>query len=249
VGALAHYLEDEGLATTQISLIREHTETIKPPRALWVPFELGRPLGVPDDPAFQTKVLLSALRLLEAPSGPVLRDFNEDAPSGDTHAGPISCPINFEIPEDLDARELLLYTFEQEVVQLRNWYNTSVQKRGRTTTGTTGLKPEDVAEFISAFLRGERPPAPIRDIPYGFALKMAADDLKAYYIESVISQPGQPTDSNGLADWFWNETSAARVIHAVRETCIDSGDDELKRFGGLLVPRDRIQGAVIQDQG
>ncbi len=75
MGGLAHYLEEEGVATTQISLIREHTEIIKPPRALWVPFELGRPLGLPDDPALQTRVLVAALKLLEAERGPVLEDF------------------------------------------------------------------------------------------------------------------------------------------------------------------------------
>ena len=48
---LAHFFEEEGLPTTQISLIRLHTEITKPPRALWVSFELGRPLGVPGDPA------------------------------------------------------------------------------------------------------------------------------------------------------------------------------------------------------
>jgi hypothetical protein len=40
----------------QISLVREHTEKINPPRALWVPFELGRPVGPPDEPAFQRRV-------------------------------------------------------------------------------------------------------------------------------------------------------------------------------------------------
>ncbi len=57
------------MPTTQISLIREHTEKIKPPRALWVPFELGRPLGVPNDAAFQNRVITAALDLFEAPSG------------------------------------------------------------------------------------------------------------------------------------------------------------------------------------
>ena len=57
MGGLGHYLEREGLATAQISLIRVHTEKIRPPRALWVPFELGRPLGTPDEPDFQTRVL------------------------------------------------------------------------------------------------------------------------------------------------------------------------------------------------
>ena len=68
------------MPTTQISLIREHTEKIKPPRALWVPFELGRPIGVPDDTAFQTRVVAAALELFDAPSGPVLMDYPEDAP-------------------------------------------------------------------------------------------------------------------------------------------------------------------------
>ena len=68
MGALAHYLEAEGVPTTQVSLIREHTETINPPRALWVPFELGRPLGAPEDPGLQRRVLMAALNLLEAQS-------------------------------------------------------------------------------------------------------------------------------------------------------------------------------------
>ena len=81
VGAFAHYLEEEGLATTQISLVRPHTEQIRPPRALWVSFELGRPLGVPNDAAFQTRVLMACLTLLGADSGPVLEDYSEDLPA------------------------------------------------------------------------------------------------------------------------------------------------------------------------
>ena len=80
MGGLAHYLEEEGISTTHISLIREHTERIKPPRALWVPFELGRPLGVPGDAAWQTRVLRAVLELLEASSAPVLVDFPDEAP-------------------------------------------------------------------------------------------------------------------------------------------------------------------------
>ena len=66
MSALGHYLEEEGIASVAISLIRPQTENTKPPRALWVPFELGRPFGPPDDAAFQKRVLLAALRLLGA---------------------------------------------------------------------------------------------------------------------------------------------------------------------------------------
>lgn len=84
MGALAHYIEPKGISTTQISLIREHTEIIRPPRALWVPFELGRPLGSVKDSAFQTRVLKRALNLLELSSGPVLEDFPDEAPDSNT---------------------------------------------------------------------------------------------------------------------------------------------------------------------
>jgi hypothetical protein len=74
VSALGHYLEEEGIATVAISLIRPQTEKTKPPRALWVPFELGRPFGPPSDPAFQKRVILAALHVLEREKGPVLID-------------------------------------------------------------------------------------------------------------------------------------------------------------------------------
>jgi hypothetical protein len=75
---------------------------LPPPRALWVPFEWGRPLGVSGNANFQTRVLRAALQLLEAPSGPVVVDFPEDAPPVADDATPLACPISFApLPEDL----------------------------------------------------------------------------------------------------------------------------------------------------
>ena len=65
MSALGHYIEEEGIATVAIALVRPQAERTRPPRALWVPFELGRPFGPPNDPAFQKQVILAALRLLE----------------------------------------------------------------------------------------------------------------------------------------------------------------------------------------
>ena len=69
MSAVGHYLEDEGIPTVGISLVREHSEKIRPPRALWVPFMLGRPLGAPDAPDFQRRVLRAALELLGGRGG------------------------------------------------------------------------------------------------------------------------------------------------------------------------------------
>ena len=68
MGAVAYYLESEGIATAGISLVRDNTERMRPPRFLWVPFELGRPFGAPNDPAFQTKVCARSWRCWSAPT-------------------------------------------------------------------------------------------------------------------------------------------------------------------------------------
>ena len=77
-----------GISTTSISLVREHTEKVKPPRALWVPFPFGHAFGRPNDPELQHRVLRAALDLLDEPSGPVLRDFADDEEPGDQPAAP-----------------------------------------------------------------------------------------------------------------------------------------------------------------
>ncbi len=242
MGGLAHFFENEGLATTSISLVREHTEIIKPPRALWVPFPLGRPLGAPNDPEFQKRVLLSVLNLLEAPSGPVLEDFPEDAPQAEAAPQPVACPVSFAPAEaDLTDLEKLLAAFADEAAQMRTWYDLAVAGRGRTTTGTSGLEPERVVEFISAYARGERPENPTSEIMPAMALKMAVEDLKAYYFEAVSAQPGQPTDPASLAEWFWGSTAAAQTINAVRKACLASEDKSLQGIGRLaLVPRTQL---------
>lgn len=230
------------MPTTQISLIRDHTERIQPPRALWVPFELGRPVGAPDNPAFQTRVVRAALELLERPSGPVLEDFPEDEPLGAPPEMPLACPVSFAAQvAELDAEGELLNAFQAEVEGLRNWYDLAVQHRGRTTADTTGLAPEAVANFVAAFAQGEEPDNPLPEVPLGTALKMASEDLKAYYHESVTAQPGRATDSVSLANWFWGETAAARVLNEVRKHCLERDVQPYKLLGTtLLVPRRQL---------
>ena len=79
--ALAYMLEERGFSTVAIASVRAQAEKTRPPRALWTTSQLGRPLDEPGDAAFQRRVLLAALGLLERTEGPViLEDFNEDPP-------------------------------------------------------------------------------------------------------------------------------------------------------------------------
>jgi len=69
-------IEKTGIPTVCLSLLRQVSEKVKPPRTLFVPFPMGYPLGRPHDPAIQLAVIRAALKLLEEFGPlPILRDF------------------------------------------------------------------------------------------------------------------------------------------------------------------------------
>lgn len=233
-------MEDEGVATTGISLVREHTAGYRPPRFLWVPFPLGRPFGAPEAPAFQRRVLRSVLALLERTDGPVvLEDFPEDPPEpaagDDAGAGEgWVCPVSFPAlpadPRDLGA------ALAAEIERLAPWHALSRERRGRTTVGLTGAEPKQAAAFVAALLHGT--PAPLHpERSLGENLKLACEDLKAYYLEAVTAQPG-PSDWQGVADWLWGDTALSRVFLALRPRLEASADESLRLVAReYLVPR------------
>ena len=181
MGALGHFLEQAGIATTQISLIRVHTERIRPPRALWVPFELGRPIGAHGNPAFQTRVVRAVLELLERPEGPVLEDFPERAPE-DGASEPWSCPVRFARPAIGDD---IADMARAELAGLATWHELATRRRGRTAAGTSGFTIEQcLAVVLDACEAGGTD-----DVR---RLKAAVEDLKTHYVEAVTARPGSP---------------------------------------------------------
>jgi hypothetical protein len=244
VGALGHYLETEGISTTQISLIKEHTETIQPPRALWVPFALGRPLGRPSDPAFQTRVLLAALVLLEAKTGPVLADFPDDGPDVSEPTEDIAdlpaCPISFARPDGQKTEtEQLLEAFRQELADCRSWYDMAAAQRDFSSVAY--FPPQDVFQVFHDFLLDK--PMTLDDsiASPALALRLAAQDLKTAYFESVMVRPDMTLpDDTAFNRWFWHKTAAGEVLRAVRDKCRAADDAALKMNGDLLlVPMDQ----------
>ncbi|MBI2329658.1 MAG: hypothetical protein HYU85_08540 [Chloroflexi bacterium] len=235
---LAHFFEGAGLATTQISLIRLHTEKIKPPRALWVPFELGHPLGMPDAPLFQKKVLLAALKLLEAAEGPILADFAEEAPVSNAPPAVLACPVNIRIEATDGATEAekLCTAFKSEIMSLRPWYDMAVKKRGRTTVGVSQLAPAAMGDFICSFVEGNVAENPRQDISLADELRFTVEDLKAYYFEAVTAQPGMKVSSaRPLLSWFWGDTIVGKTLLAVGEVCAKSADESLQPIGRGLI--------------
>ncbi len=243
MGGLGHYFEGDGLATTQVSLVREHTAIMKPPRALWVPFELGRPIGAPNDPAFQRRVVLAALELLESTEGPgpLLVDFPDDAPApdDDEESSGWVCPINLAPPAGDDGREPLLVALEQERARLVPWYEVALQNRGGSTVGSSGIAVEDIPAFIVSHLGDSPLPNPRPEVPDGDILIFACDDLRAYYFEAVTAQPGQAS-STDLVHWFWGQTTAAKVMWALKDHCSESDDPATQDLQYRFTPHDDL---------
>ncbi len=75
VGLIQAEIERNNIATVSISLLREVTEIIKPPRTLFVPFKLGYPLGEPNNIELQHQIIKKSLALLSQNNVPVVENF------------------------------------------------------------------------------------------------------------------------------------------------------------------------------
>lgn len=224
-------IEGQGVATVAISLIRLHTEKVRPPRALWVPFQLGRPLGSPGEPAFQDRVLRQALALLERPDGPaVLEDFAEEEPgiADDPAWRPPAGPAT--------ADTVLLLAEMDRILPI---YRDAVARSGRTTVGLSGVDLSVAAECLGRCLTASLPPSPNRALTAAQALRFIADDLKAAWTEAA-SSTGRPS-SRQLADWLWERTALGRSLIRIRSLAMQSENAAFKAVGSnLLVPGARV---------
>jgi hypothetical protein len=72
VGLIQRIIEHQGITTVSLSLLQEITQKIRPPRALFVPYPLGYPLGIPGESALQRRIMMAAFALLSRNDCPVL---------------------------------------------------------------------------------------------------------------------------------------------------------------------------------
>jgi len=212
-------------------------EKSQPPRGLWTPFPLGRPLGEPGDADFQTRVVTQALRLLERTDGPViLEDFAEDAPNGTVRpewqtAAPVPAPASPVTPAEWAS------ALSAEITRVRPAWERAQQRFGRTTVGAGRRNPEEWPALVAAFLAGELPPGPSPDLAApALALRFAVDDMKAFYTEAAMSA-GAPGSAGQIDAWFWRETLAGQALKALRVTGMASDNNALKTVAGrFFVP-------------
>jgi hypothetical protein len=197
--------------------VREHTEVVRPPRALWVTFELGRPLGIPDDPAFQRRVLKAALDLLACTDGPLLADHDEHVSEPADFSG-WACPISLS-PAAVDS-------LADEIGRLAPWYDRAVAARGRTTVGISGLAMPAAGALVDQAREGP--------LPAALDLKRAVDDLKAYYLEAASAFP-DAGPAKARHAWFWGETRLAEALLALQPKLAASADPQHRILANLTM--------------
>lgn len=231
---LARVLEANGIATTSISLVREHSEKVKPPRALFVPFPFGHALGRANAPELQHRVLRAALDLLTAPSGPVLADFPDDAEPGDQPPAPRQASAI--APAATVAGDPVA-----EVRELRGRYDQWLAKNGgRTAFGLSGVplaRVEDVVRFLQRFADGADADMAERaaTVPLPGFIRWCADDLKTLAFEGYMAMTSE-AGGDEIARWFWATTAAGQLLRRVRDR-LDASDDPKWKAAAFGVAR------------
>jgi len=205
---------------------------MKPPRALWVPFILGRPLGKPNDAAFQRRVLRGALDLLERPRGdvPILVDHTEEA-DGATELDGRACPINYA-PIKHDGS--LANRLADEIVSLATWYELSVERTRRTVFGSAAMTIGEVTDALVAAADGVVA-ADTEQRSVGDTLRLAGEDLKAWVTEAATAQPGNMT-AYALKAWFWEQTVAGETLLNAYQSSKTSDNKSWRDQARIIIP-------------
>ena len=231
MSVLSQYIEQPvedggaGIATVQISLIWRVTEKIRPPRALWVPFPFGRPLGPPNRPDVQLDVLRQTLGLVDQPTAPALVEYPDEIEDDFALEEVWSCPVSFPAVEPKNELESLNAQLRTEALLLMPWFDEGLRARGRTTLGTSGKDADSIPEMLgilAAFALDAR-----MTVPEGYAhpmpqlLRYIAADVRAFYTEAAISKPGAGFPSpEELEEWFFLQTVAGDVFYQVRDRLV-----------------------------
>jgi hypothetical protein len=205
VSTLAHVLEENGLATVALGIIEQQIRSTAPPRGLVVDFPLGRPLGKPNDPAFQQRVIDCAFSLLEA-TEPVVETFEEAIIDEGEVLACAMPPI-----DDPDAHPAVA-----EARGLRAAYNRTVARYDGRIGAHRVIGPDDVPAAIESFVRvAEGTPWKEAGIP-GIPARVTMD-IRDYYEAAALSLTDHTPGAFEATRWFLRETEAAKVILAARE--------------------------------
>ena len=70
MGLIQREIEKAGIATVGITIVREYTEKVQPPRSVYLKWPFGHPLGEPGNVKQQRAVVMEAFRALYGITSP-----------------------------------------------------------------------------------------------------------------------------------------------------------------------------------
>lgn len=70
MGLIQRELESKGITTVGISIAKEISMQVKPPRTLFIPYPFGHPFGEPLKPKQHKRILIDLLNILETAEPP-----------------------------------------------------------------------------------------------------------------------------------------------------------------------------------
>ena len=213
------------MATVAIGSIREQIYGTAPPRGLFCDFPLGRPLGVPNDAAFQRRVMEYAFGLLER-TQPIVEDYEVVIEDDDSQ--PLACPLPARM--DADAHPAV-----DEAKGLRPAYERAIAKYGNRAGAVRLMNADAIPAAIEAFIRvaaGE--PWKHAGIP-GIPARVS-QDIRGYYEMAAMEIAGHTPAAWAGYRWFRDQTKTGEVMRKARDAMRESGAKEpLWRF---LLPSD-----------
>ena len=225
---LAHIFEAAGLATVAFGSIRQHMVGTAPPRGLACDFPLGRPLGKPNDPVFQHRVLAHALSMLER-TGPGVEDFAESVTDQETEA--LACPLPPR--HDPDAHPAV-----DEARGLRAAYERAVTQYGNRVGAGRAVSADDIPSALEAFIRiSQGTPWKEAGIP-GVPARVA-HDIRGYYETAALAIADHTPAAWAGLRWFRDSTQAGKVMRAAQQAMKDA--DVRRDLWFFLLPMDSMQ--------
>ncbi len=205
-------MESAGLVTITLGSIRDQLYNTAPPRGLWCDFPLGRPLGKPNDPEFQHRVLDHAFDMIATATSQTVEDFPESI--SDEAAEVLSCTM----PPRFDAS---IHPAVDEARGIRAAYDRAGEAGQRIGAGRV-VGPDDVPAAIEAFVRvAEGTPWKEAGIP-GIPARVA-QDIRGYYEVAALELAEHSPSAWAGTRWFLNQTEAGKVINAARDAMRDDG--------------------------
>ena len=213
------------MSTTGVAQVKEHAERVKPPPDAVGAIRIRQRPWATRRSAHPAPGDESGFDLLDAQSGPVLEEFQDDTIPEPEPLLQASNAERSDVSKGLNPAD--------ELTALRPYYERWVEKNGgRTAVGVSGVPQRrfrGVIRFLEAYAAGEdtdydgRP----EDVGAPQFVRYCVDDLKAFYYEARMEQrPG--ADDAAIHEWYWSETAMSGLILNLVETMGKSDDPAVK---------------------